>query len=63
MTQILIYHIKDNEWSDVDSNDNDDAYNYCDEYTQDEIIKRCDFQHDHVVGMQILVLTSIIHQK
>ena len=44
MTQILIYHIKrDNEWSDVDSNNNDDAYNYCDEYTQDEIIERCDF--------------------
>jgi hypothetical protein len=36
---------------------------YCDEYTQDEIIERCDFRRDHVVGMQILVLTSITHQK
>jgi hypothetical protein len=26
-------------------------------------MERCDFGHDHVVGTQISVLTSIIHQK
>jgi hypothetical protein len=38
-----LYIKNDNEWSDDESGDDDDAVNYSEEYSQDEIINRFDF--------------------
>ena len=58
-----LYTRRDNGWSNDESGEDDAAVNYSEEYSQDEIINRCDFRHDHVISAQILSLTSIIHQE
>ena len=37
------YIRSDNEWSNDGSGDDDDSVNYSEEYSQDEIINRCNF--------------------